>query len=118
MLLMIHPRSDRPAQRSRVGRVEDRAATLCVSSAWRPIMVAITASATGPDQAAGASISISGVSMVFGEPGSGSLVRALQDISLEIGRRELISLIGPSGCGKSTLLRLIGDLLTPTAGML
>jgi NitT/TauT family transport system ATP-binding protein len=54
--------------------------------------------------------------MVFGRPGSGDLVRALQDVSLEIGRRELISLIGPSGCGKSTLLRLIGDLLTPTAG--
>ena len=45
-------------------------------------------------------------------------MRALQDVSLEIGRRELISLIGPSGCGKSTLLRLIGDLLTPTAGTL
>jgi NitT/TauT family transport system ATP-binding protein len=54
--------------------------------------------------------------MVFGRPGSGDLVRALQDVSMEIGRRELISLIGPSGCGKSTLLRLIGDLLTPTSG--
>jgi NitT/TauT family transport system ATP-binding protein len=56
--------------------------------------------------------------MVFGEPGASDVVRALQDVSLEIGRRELISLIGPSGCGKSTLLRLIGDLLTPTSGSL
>ena len=54
--------------------------------------------------------------MVFGEPGTGNSVRALQDVSLEIRPRELVSLIGPSGCGKSTLLRLIGDLLTPTAG--
>ena len=51
-----------------------------------------------------------GVSMVFGEPGAGNVVRALQDVSLEIGRRELVSLIGPSGCGKSTLLR--ADRLT------
>jgi NitT/TauT family transport system ATP-binding protein len=56
--------------------------------------------------------------MAFGQPGSSTLVRALQDVSLEIGRRELISLIGPSGCGKSTLLRLIGDLLAPTSGTL
>ncbi len=56
--------------------------------------------------------------MVFGQPGAANLVRALHEVSLEIGRRELVSLIGPSGCGKSTLLRLIGDLLTPTAGTL
>jgi NitT/TauT family transport system ATP-binding protein len=41
---------------------------------------------------------------------------ALQEIDLEIGRGEFISLIGPSGCGKSTLLRLIGDLTAPTTG--
>jgi NitT/TauT family transport system ATP-binding protein len=63
-------------------------------------------------------ISITGVSMVFGQPGSAQVVRALQDVSLAVGHRELVSLIGPSGCGKSTLLRLIGDLLTPTSGTL
>ncbi|MGE3272251.1 MAG: ABC transporter ATP-binding protein [Chloroflexota bacterium] len=56
--------------------------------------------------------------MVFGAPTAGHVVRALQDVSLEIRPRELVSLIGPSGCGKSTLLRLIGDLLTPTGGAL
>lgn len=56
------------------------------------------------------------MSKVFGQ-GDGQVV-ALQDISLQIGAGEFISLIGPSGCGKSTLLRLVGDLLTPTSGSL
>jgi NitT/TauT family transport system ATP-binding protein len=43
-------------------------------------------------------------------------VTALQDIELDIQRREFVSLIGPSGCGKSTLLRIIGDLIQPTSG--
>ena len=84
----------------------------------RPITATTTEVTTGTETQPGAAISIRGVSMVFGQPGSADVVRALQDVSLEIGRRELISLIGPSGCGKSTLLRLIGDLLTPTAGTL
>ena len=48
----------------------------------------------------------------FGKGG----VTALQDIDLEVGRGEFISLIGPSGCGKSTFLRVIGDLVEPTSG--
>ena len=41
---------------------------------------------------------------------------ALNDINLDIGRGEFVSLIGPSGCGKSTLLRTIGDLIEPSTG--
>jgi len=41
---------------------------------------------------------------------------ALNDINLDIGRGEFVSLIGPSGCGKSTLLRTIGDLIEPSEG--
>jgi NitT/TauT family transport system ATP-binding protein len=43
-------------------------------------------------------------------------VTALQDIELDVGRGEFVSLIGPSGCGKSTLLRVIGDLVEPSSG--
>jgi NitT/TauT family transport system ATP-binding protein len=62
-------------------------------------------------------VSIRGVNKIFETGGSESVV-AVQDINLEIGANEFVSLIGPSGCGKSTLLRLIADLLTPTSGQL
>lgn len=37
-------------------------------------------------------------------------VKVLQDINLQIEKREFIVLVGPSGCGKSTLLRMIAGL--------
>ena len=43
-------------------------------------------------------------------------IRALTDVSLELGRGEFVALTGPSGCGKSTLLNLIGALDRPDAG--
>ncbi len=52
--------------------------------------------------------------MVF--PSAGGPVRALEGVTLQVERGELIALIGPSGCGKSTLLRLIADVLQPTGG--
>jgi NitT/TauT family transport system ATP-binding protein len=57
-------------------------------------------------------VSVKNVTKQFGRGG----ITALQDIELDVGRGEFISLIGPSGCGKSTLLRVIGDLVEPSAG--
>jgi putative ABC transport system ATP-binding protein len=41
---------------------------------------------------------------------------ALDHVSLEIARGEMVSIIGPSGSGKSTLLNLIGGLDRPSSG--
>ena len=35
---------------------------------------------------------------------------AIQHVSLEIGKKEVIALIGPSGCGKSTFLRCLNRM--------
>jgi sn-glycerol 3-phosphate transport system ATP-binding protein len=41
---------------------------------------------------------------------------ALDNVSLELGDREVLTVVGPSGCGKSTLLRIIAGLDSPTSG--
>lgn len=43
-------------------------------------------------------------------------VLALHQVSSDIAKGELVSLLGPSGCGKTTLLRLMTDLIAPTGG--
>ena len=45
-----------------------------------------------------------------------TLIRAVNEISLDVATGEFLALLGASGSGKSTLLNLIAGLDRPTAG--
>ncbi|MBN1675839.1 MAG: ABC transporter ATP-binding protein [Kiritimatiellae bacterium] len=55
---------------------------------------------------------MAGVTKRFGS------TRALDDVSLEVGKDELFVVLGPTGAGKTTLLRTIAGLERPDAGRL
>jgi NitT/TauT family transport system ATP-binding protein len=59
---------------------------------------------------AAARIEVDGLAKEFGA------LRVFQNVDLEIGEREIVSIVGPSGCGKTTLLRCIDGLVPPTEG--
>ena len=40
----------------------------------------------------------------------------ISDLSLQVGRGEIVCIIGPSGCGKTTALRMAGGLVQPDSG--
>jgi putative ABC transport system ATP-binding protein len=54
------------------------------------------------------------VTRVYGD--GRAAVRALDGVSLQVTRGELVAVMGPSGSGKSTLLNLAGGLDRPAAG--
>lgn len=56
------------------------------------------------------SISIEGLTKRFGQ------VIAVNDLNLEIGDGEFVTLLGPSGCGKTTTLRCLAGLEEPDYG--
>ena len=46
----------------------------------------------------------------------GSDVPAVEELTLDIRKGEILVLVGPSGCGKSTTLRLINRMIEPSSG--
>jgi ABC-2 type transport system ATP-binding protein len=70
-------------------------------------------------------ISTAGLTKLFGRsrlpvrpPGHGpsTIVRALDDLSIEVNEGEIFGFLGPNGAGKSTTIRLLLGFLHPTAG--
>src|SRR5712691_814580 len=60
----------------------------------------------------GSIVSIESVSKLYGS------VAAVNDVTLEVRRGEVLGLLGPNGSGKTTLLRMLTGYLSPTAGRL
>jgi putative ABC transport system ATP-binding protein len=63
---------------------------------------------------AAAAIALEDVSKHYETPAG--LVRAVEQITLQVQAGSSLAITGSSGCGKSTLLSLIGGLERPTAG--
>jgi putative ABC transport system ATP-binding protein len=45
-----------------------------------------------------------------------TIVRALNGVTLDIGKNEYVAIMGPSGSGKSTMMNVLGCLDTPSDG--
>ena len=59
-------------------------------------------------------LQISGLKKYYGK--GDSQVKALDDVSFNVYKGEMLVLLGNSGCGKSTLLNIIGGMDSPTEG--
>ncbi|MCB2134946.1 MAG: ABC transporter ATP-binding protein [Rhodobacteraceae bacterium] len=57
-------------------------------------------------------IQFKGVTKKFGE------FIAIDNLTLDIFRREFFALLGPSGCGKTTLMRMLAGFENPTTGQI
>ena len=74
----------------------------------------LTADAKGQTNAP-ATLLLERLSKHFKSP-EGDVVRAVDDITIELTGGSFVTLLGPSGCGKTTTLRMIAGFETPTSG--
>ncbi|MEW5872930.1 MAG: ABC transporter ATP-binding protein [Chloroflexota bacterium] len=61
-------------------------------------------------------LTLNDIVKVFPPRGGSKEVTAVDGVSLQIEKGELITLLGPSGCGKTTVLRIIAGFEFPTSG--
>jgi len=67
--------------------------------------------ATGP-----LALSARGVRMEYRDRKADTALVAIEEMDLDVGDGEFVSLLGPSGCGKSTFLKIVNGLLLSSAG--
>lgn len=53
---------------------------------------------------------------ILGKKGQKTTLTVLKDISFEVDKGEIVTVVGKSGSGKSTLLNLISGFIRPTDG--
>jgi len=64
----------------------------------------------GDGSSVGPALSVAGLRKVYGE------TIAVDGVSFEVGRGEIVGLLGPNGAGKTTTINMILGVLEPTAG--
>jgi len=57
-----------------------------------------------------ATVEIQNISKLYGTQ------KALDDVSLKIGKGEVVGLLGPNGAGKSTLMKILTSFIPPSSG--
>ncbi len=75
-----------------------------------PVATAPEAAAPVRDALADAVMAARGVNVHYGDK------HAVKNVSLDIGRNQVLAMIGPSGCGKSTFLRCLNRMNDTIAG--
>jgi NitT/TauT family transport system ATP-binding protein len=61
-------------------------------------------------------ISFREVSKVFRRPDGGAELTAVDRLSFDIHKGEIVAVLGKTGCGKSTMFNLLSGLIEPTSG--
>ena len=56
------------------------------------------------------SIKVENISKVYGTQ------KALNNISFEVNRPEIVGFLGPNGAGKSTMMKILTTYINPTEG--
>jgi ABC-2 type transport system ATP-binding protein len=60
-------------------------------------------------------VSVEGLTKVYRSRRRGEL-RAVDDVSFDVARGEIVGLLGPNGAGKTTTIKCLCTLVTPTSG--
>ena len=106
VVILVAPEGIVPKLREALARRGQR-------DAARPSVIPMTSSAAAPRISSDeVLLRVSALSKSFGG------LRAVQDVSFEVRKGELVGIIGPNGAGKTTLFNLLNGFIRPDAGEL